>query len=58
MTLMAGLALAVCTLAQAPIDLSRQLYAYHALCDLLLIADVGWIAQALATRREAGLRRG
>jgi hypothetical protein len=41
---MAGLALAVCTLAQAPIDLSRQLYAYHALCDLLLIADVGWVA--------------
>jgi hypothetical protein len=49
MTLMAGLALAVCTLAQAPIDLSRQLYAYHALCDLLLIADVGWVAEALAT---------
>jgi hypothetical protein len=48
MVLMAGLALAVCTLAQAPTDLSRALYAYHALCDLLLIADVGWIAEALA----------
>ena len=48
LVLMAGLALAVCTLAQSPVDLSRQLYAYHALCDLLLITDVGWIAQALA----------
>ena len=48
--LMSGLAFAVCSLAQTPADLSRQLYAYHALCDLLLIADVGWIAQALAGR--------
>lgn len=48
MALMSCLALAVCTLAQAPTDLSRALYAYHALCDLLLIADVGWIAEALA----------
>ena len=53
MTLMAGLALAVCTLAQAPIDLSRQFYAYHALCDLLMIADVGWVTQALAARGVA-----
>ena len=56
MTLMAGLALAVCTLAQAPIDLSRQLYAYHALCDLLLISDVGWAAEALRGSRSAGQR--
>ena len=53
MTLMAGLALAVCTLAQAPIDLSRQLYAYHALCDLLLIADVGWAAEMAVERYQA-----
>ena len=50
MVLMAGLAFAVCALAQAPPDLSRALYAYHALCDLLLIADAGWIAEALAAR--------
>lgn len=50
MTLMAGLALAVCTLAQAPTDLSRALYTYHALCDLLLIADAGWIAEILSGR--------
>lgn len=48
--LMSGLAFAVCALAQAPPDLSRALYAYHALCDLLLIADAGWIAEALAGR--------
>jgi hypothetical protein len=48
MVLMSGLALAVCMFAQAPTDLSRALYAYHALCDLLMIADVGWMAQALA----------
>jgi hypothetical protein len=50
MVLMAGLALAVCTLAQTPVELSRQLYAYHALCDLLLIADAAWIAEALGRR--------
>ncbi len=61
MILMAGLALAVCTLAQTPVELSRQLYAYHALCDLLLIADAGWIAEALVPDRqrnqEVGLGR-
>ena len=49
--LMSGLAFGVCTLAQAMTDVSRQLYAYHALCDLLLIADVGWIVETLATGR-------
>lgn len=53
--LMAALAFAICALAQAPPDLSRSLYAYHALCDLLLIADVGWIAQAVAVRRLSAL---
>jgi hypothetical protein len=55
MTLMAGLALAVCTLAQAPIGLSRQLYAYHALCDLLIIADAAWLAEALGSGRARRL---
>lgn len=50
--LMSGLAFAVCILAQAPPDLSRALYAYHALCDLLLIADAGWIAEALAASKS------
>ena len=51
--MMAGLALGVCILAQAPTDLSRALYAYHALCDLLLIADVGWVAQTAVERYQA-----
>lgn len=48
--LMAGLAFAVCAFAQAPPDLSRSLYAYHALVDLLLVADAAWIAEALGRR--------
>ena len=54
---MAALAFAVCALAQAPPDLSRALYAYHALCDLLLVADAGWIAETIARsvrRKRAG----
>ena len=52
LVLMAMLAFAVCTFAQAPPDLSRSLYAYHALCDLLIVADAGWIAEALARRTK------
>jgi hypothetical protein len=49
---MAALAYGVCALAQAPPDLSRALYSFHTLCDLLFIADVGWIV-ATASRRRA-----
>jgi len=55
LVLMAGLAFAVCAFAQAPPDLSRSLYAYHALCDLLLVADAGWIAGALGGRLRPGM---
>ncbi len=58
LVLMSGLAFAVCALAQAPPDLSRALYAYHALCDLLLIADAGWIAEGLAATPRPSGRRG
>ena len=47
------LSFAVVALAQAPADESRSLYSHHAECDLLLIADAGWVAQALATRRAS-----
>ena len=47
--LMSALAFAVCALAQSPPDTARALYAYHALCDLLLIASAGWIVEAIAT---------
>ena len=50
---MASIAFGVCALAQAPTDLSRALFAFHALCDLLLIADAGWLTQALVVRRAA-----
>ena len=50
LVLMATLAFAVCAFAQAPTDLSRSLYAYHALCDLLIVADAAWIVEALARR--------
>jgi hypothetical protein len=50
LVLMASLAFAVCALAQAPPDLSRALYAYHAEIDLLVIADAGWIAERLVRR--------
>ncbi|HKD17770.1 MAG TPA: hypothetical protein VKG23_07860 [Thermoanaerobaculia bacterium] len=52
---MAGLAFAVCALAQAPPDLSRALYTFHALCDLILITDVAWIVQTLAARRKGAI---
>jgi hypothetical protein len=52
LVVMASLAFAVCALAQAPPDLSRALFAFHALCDLLLITDVGWIVQTAVARRR------
>jgi len=52
LVLMATLAFAVCAFAQAPTDLSRSLYAYHALCDLLIVADAAWFAEALARRTK------
>ena len=57
MVLMAGLAFAVCAFAQAPPDLSRSLYAYHALCDLLFIADAGWITGTLIRRLRPAAAR-
>ncbi|MET0620552.1 MAG: hypothetical protein ABW056_09740 [Thermoanaerobaculia bacterium] len=50
MVLMAMLAFAVCAFAQGSTDLSRSLYAYHTLCDLLIVADAAWIAETLARR--------
>jgi hypothetical protein len=48
------LSFAVVVLAQAPQDASRSLYAHHAMCDLLLIADAGWVAETM--RRRIGGR--
>lgn len=53
--LMAITAFAVCILTNAPPDFSRVFYVAEALCDLLLIADAAWLAQALS---HSGRRRG
>ena len=47
---MAGLAFAVCAFAQTPPDAARSLYAFHALCDLLLIADAAWLTRTLLAK--------
>ena len=36
-------------------DLERHLYAFHAMCDLILVADAAWLTQALVSWR---MRRG
>ena len=45
--LMAATAFGVCLLTNAPPDFSRVFYVAEALCDLLLVADATWLAQAL-----------
>lgn len=47
---MSATAFLVCVLTNAPPDFSRVFYAAEALCDLLLVADAVWIAQALTSR--------
>src|SRR5262249_23756293 len=48
---MAALAFSICVLANAHGDLARHFYVFHALTDLLLVADLVGIATALAGRR-------
>jgi len=51
--LMSATAFLVCILTNAPPDYSRVFYTAEALCDLLLVADVAWLAQVLARRARA-----
>jgi hypothetical protein len=53
MVLMALLAFAVCAFAQAPTDPSRSLYAFQALCDLLIVADAAWLVTGARAREAA-----
>jgi hypothetical protein len=46
------LAFAVCTLSSAHIDLSRKLYVFHAITDLLIVVDLA-LAVDTAVRRHA-----
>jgi len=52
LAVLSALSFAVVVLAQAPEDASRSLYSHHAVCDLMLVADAGWIAETLARRRR------
>lgn len=47
---MAALELLVCAFADAHIELVRHLYVFHALVDLVLIADAAWLVQILGAR--------
>jgi hypothetical protein len=48
--LMSGTEFLVCALADCLDDVGRHLYVFDALCDLIVIADCGWLAQAIASR--------
>jgi hypothetical protein len=48
---MSATAFGVCLLTNAPPDFSRVFYVAEALCDLLLVADAAWLAQALGRAR-------
>ena len=47
---MSATAFAVCVLTNAPPDFSRVFYVAQALCDLLIVADVAWVVEALSDR--------
>ena len=55
--LTAGLEFGVCAFADALDDLGRHLFVFHALCDLVLIADAAWLAQALSERAQTSRMR-
>lgn len=48
-----AIAFAVCTLTSAHIDLSRKLYVFHAITDLLIVVDLAWAGRAAAAIRAA-----
>lgn len=45
-----ALAFAVCTLSSAHIDLSRKLYVFHAITDLMIVVDLALAVRAVAAR--------
>jgi len=51
LAVMATTAFLVCVLSNAHGDLPRHFYVFQALCDLLLAADLAWIALALTRLR-------
>jgi hypothetical protein len=53
---MAGLEFLVCALANAAIELDRQLFAFQAMCDLLLIAALTATVSAATARASSRSR--
>ncbi len=53
LALMAGLEFAVCVFADNLADLTRHLFVFHAMVDVLIVAGVGWTASVLARPRAA-----
>jgi hypothetical protein len=51
----AGLEFGVCAFADALDDLGRHLFVFHALFDLILVADVAWVIEACARGRARRL---
>ena len=52
---MAAGAFLVVAFGDAELETARHLYAFHAMCDLILAADGVWIVQSLASRRATPL---
>lgn len=50
LVLMAVVEFGVCSFADALWEMPRHLYAFHAMCDLILIADAAWACETLARR--------
>ena len=53
---MAAGAFLVVAFGDAELETGRHLYAFQAMCDLILAADVVWIVQVLASRRATPLQ--
>jgi hypothetical protein len=53
LVLVASAEFLVCVLADSLIGADRHLFVFQALCDLVLIADLTWVAQSIASRWRA-----
>jgi hypothetical protein len=52
LVVLAVLELFVCTFADRLADVARHLFVFHALCDLLVAANLTWLAQRASARRR------
>ncbi len=55
LVVMASMEFLVAVLADMLGDVARHLYVFHAMCDLLIVADAAWIAEILRRRLPAGV---